>query len=238
MKFHVITIFPDFVRSVFEYGVLRRGVEAGLLDSNVIDLRDYTHDKHRTTDDAPFGGGPGMVMRPEPVFECVEALRAEHGRLPLIYLSPAGEALTHGLACELAAGGDLMLLCGRYEGLDQRVIDSLVDREISVGDYVLSGGELPAMVLIDAVARQLPGVVGNADSAPADSFAAGLLDWPHYTRPEAFRGMKVPPVLLSGHHAEVEKWRREQALLLTYRRRPELLTAQQRAEAQRLMEQG
>jgi tRNA (guanine37-N1)-methyltransferase len=223
VKFHVITIFPDFVRTVFEHGVVRRGVAAGLIGGNVVDLRDYTHDKHRSTDDAPFGGGPGMVMRPEPVFECVEALRAEHGPLPLVYLSPAGEQLTHALAAELAAGPDLLLLCGRYEGLDQRVIDHLVDREVSIGDYVLSGGELPAMVLIDAVARQVPGVVGNERSAPADSFATGLLDWPHYTRPEEFRGWKVPPVLLSGHHAEIEAWRNEQALELTRERRPELL---------------
>jgi tRNA (guanine37-N1)-methyltransferase len=231
MKFHVVTIFPDFVRTVFEFGVVRRGVEAGLLGHNVVDLRDYTHDRHRSTDDAPFGGGPGMVMRCEPVFECVAALRAAHGALPLVYLSPAGEPLTHNLAVELAGGPDLILLCGRYEGLDQRVVDTLVDREVSLGDYVLSGGELPAMVLVDAVARQVPGVVGNEGSPGADSFATGLLDWPHYTRPEVFQGQAVPPVLLSGHHAQVAEWRRRQALLLTFRRRPDLLTPAQAAQA-------
>jgi tRNA (guanine37-N1)-methyltransferase len=177
-----------------------------------------------------------MVMRCEPVFECVEALRAAHGPLPLVYLSPAGEKLTHGLAVELAQGADLILLCGRYEGLDQRVIDRLVDREVSIGDYVLSGGELPAMVLIDAVARQVPGVVGNEGSPGADSFATGLLDWPHYTRPEVYRELAVPPVLLSGHHAEVARWRARQALLLTYRRRPELLSAAQLQEAEGLIQ--
>jgi tRNA (guanine37-N1)-methyltransferase len=235
MKFHIISIFPEFVRSVFEFGVLRRAVDSGLVEHNLVDLRDFTHDKHRSTDDAPFGGGPGMVMRPEPVFECVETLREQYGDLPLIYLSPAGEPLTHHLARELATGPDLLMLCGRYEGLDQRVIDHLVDRQISVGDYVLSGGELPAMVVVDAVSRQLPGVVGNADSPVSDSFVNGLLDWPHYTRPEDFRGMAVPSVLLSGHHAQVERWRKEQALISTLRNRPDLLTTEQRAEAERLV---
>ena len=236
MRFHVLSVFPEFVATVFEYGVLRRAVAAGLIEPNVRDLRDWTEDLHRTTDDLPYGGGPGMVMLCEPVFKAVEDLRGEFGKLPLIYLSPAGERFTHDTACELATGGDFILLCGRYEGLDQRVIDHLVDRELSIGDYVLSGGEVPAMAVIDAVARQIPGVVGNAESVPADSFAAtGILDHPHYTRPEVFRDLAVPEVLLSGHHANIAKWREEQALLLTYRRRPELLSAKQLAAVRKLL---
>ncbi|MBN2083541.1 tRNA (guanosine(37)-N1)-methyltransferase TrmD [bacterium] len=236
MKFHVLSVFPEFVASVFEYGVLRRAVAAGLIEPNVRDLRDWTEDVHRTTDDLPYGGGPGMVLLCEPVFKAVEELRRAYGELPLIYLSPAGERFTHATACALAESGDFILLCGRYEGLDQRVIDQLVDRELSIGDYVLSGGEVPAMAVIDAVARQIPGVVGNAESVPADSFATGILDHPHYTRPEVFRELAVPEVLLSGHHANIDKWRREQALLLTYRRRPELLSAEQLAAARRLLQ--
>ncbi|MEZ5339514.1 MAG: tRNA (guanosine(37)-N1)-methyltransferase TrmD [bacterium] len=236
MKFHVLSIFPDFVSTVFQYGVLRRGVDAGLLEHAVHDLRDYTQDKHRSTDDMPFGGGPGMVMRCEPIFSAVESIRAEAGKpLPLIYTSPAGEPFSQAIAEELAAGPDLLMLCGRYEGVDQRVLDSLVDREISMGDYVLSGGELPVMCLIDAVARLIPGVVGDSQSVREESFSSGLLDWPHYTRPENFRELSVPEVLLSGHHANIESWRREQALLMTYRRRPELLTEAQREQAKQIL---
>lgn len=237
MIFHVLTIFPSLVRAVFQHGVLRRGVEAGLIREDVRDLRDFTADKHRSTDDAPFGGGPGMVMLAEPVFKGVEAVRAENAgqQLPVILLSPAGQVFTHQTACELAGGPDFILLCGRYEGLDQRVLDHLVDREISIGDYVLSGGELPAMVLIDAVARQIPGVVGNEASCHSESFATGLLDWPHYTRPEVFRGWPAPPVLLSGNHAKIESYRQEQALVLTYLRRPELLSQEQRQRAEQII---
>ncbi len=223
MIFHVLTVFPEFVSTVFQYGVVRRAVESGLLGANVRDLRDWTEDVHRTTDDMPYGGGPGMVMLCEPIFRAVEELRQQYGGLPLIYLSPAGERFEHRVACELADGDDFILLCGRYEGVDQRVIDELVDRELSVGDYVLSGGELAAMTVIDAVARQISGVVGNEGSVVAESFATGQLDYPHYTRPEDFRGLKVPEVLLSGHHARIEAWRREQARKLTRRRRPDLL---------------
>jgi tRNA (guanine37-N1)-methyltransferase len=239
MIFHVLTIFPDFVRAVFQYGVLRRGVEAGLIAENIRDLRDFTTDKHRSTDDAPFGGGPGMVMLAEPVFTAVEALRAQHPgqQLPLILLSPAGEQFTHQTACELAGGPDFILLCGRYEGLDQRIIDHLVNREISIGDYVLSGGEVPAMALMDAVARQIPGVVGNEASCQSESFATGLLDWPHYTRPEVFRSWAAPAVLLSGNHAKIESYREEQALVLTYLRRPELLTTDQQHRAEQIIHQ-
>lgn len=238
MIFHVLTIFPEFVRTVFQYGVVRRGTDAGLIGEDIRDLREYTLDNHRSTDDSPFGGGPGMVMLAEPVFKAVEALRTELSgqSLPLLYLSPSGERFSHDIACELASGPDFILLCGRYEGIDQRIVDHLVDREISVGDYVLSGGELPAMVLIDAVSRQIPGVVGNEASCGSESFATGLLDWPHYTRPEIFRGWPAPPVLLSGNHAKIESYRQEQALVLTYLRRPELLSDEQRRRAEHIIQ--
>lgn len=237
MIFYGLSIFPELVRQVFDYGVLRRGVEAGLIGHDIRDLRDYTDDRHRTTDDMPFGGGPGMVMLAEPIFRAVESLRGQTGkRLPLVFLTPTGEQLTHAVACELAAGEDFLVLCGRYEGVDQRVIDHLVDRELSIGDYVLSGGELAAMVLIDVVARQIPGVVGNEASCGDESFATGILDWPHYTRPEEFRGWKVPPVLLSGHHAKIVGYRQDEGLLLTYRRRPELLDEQQLARVKQILE--
>lgn len=236
MIFHVLSIFPDFVRTLFDYGVLRRAHEAGLIGHNVRDLRDFTTDRHRTTDDMPFGGGPGMVMLAEPIFKAVEELRATFSQpLPLVCLSPSGIRFNHKLACEMAAGPDFILLCGRYEGVDQRVLDHLVDRELSIGDYVLSGGEIAAMAVIDAVARQIPGVVGNEASCEDESFAAGLLDWPHYTRPEDFRGWKVPPVLLSGHHAKIISFRQDEGLLLTYRRRPELLSAQQLAQVKDIL---
>jgi tRNA (guanine37-N1)-methyltransferase len=239
MTFHVLTIFPHFVRTIFEWGVLRRAAEADIIRHDVRDLRDYTEDRHRTTDDVPFGGGPGMVMRAEPIFRAVEAIRGETGApLPLIYLTPGGELLTHPLAVELAQGGDCILLCGRYEGVDQRVIDHLVDREISIGNYVLSGGELAAMVVIDAVARQIPGVVGKPESLEAESFVTGLLDWPHYTRPEVFRDWQVPEVLLSGNHARILAYRQEAALLLTYRRRRELLSDEQRLQAEQILARG
>lgn len=237
MKFHVLTIFPEFVENVFRFGIVRRGVEAGLIEYAVHDLRDFTEDRHRSTDDMPFGGGPGMVMKCEPIFSAVEQLRAAAPQtLPLIYTSPAGEPFTQSIAEELAAGPDLLLLCGRYEGVDQRVLDSLVDREFSLGDYVLSGGELPVMSLIDAVTRLIPGVVGDSQSVREESFSSGLLDWPHYTRPEEFRELSVPEILLSGHHAKIEKWRSEQALLLTYKRRPEILSDEQRQLAKQILE--
>jgi len=236
MIFHILTIFPELVRSVFQYGVLRRGVDAGLIGHDVRDLRDYTTDRHRSTDDDPFGGGPGMVMLAEPIFKAVEGLRAESGEaLPLVFLSPSGEPFSHNLACDLAAGPDFIMLCGRYEGVDQRVIDHLVDREISLGDYVLSGGEVAAMTIADAVARQIPGVVGNEASCESESFATGLLDWPHYTRPEVFRGWRVPSVLLSGNHAKITGFRQDAALLLTYRRRPGLLSEEQLARAKQIL---
>lgn len=236
MIFHVLSVFPELVQSVFDYGVLRRAVAARLISHNIRDLRDFTNDPHRSTDDQPYGGGPGMVMLCEPIFKAVESLRQEYGPLPLVCLTPAGKPFSHEVACQLARSGDFIQLCGRYEGIDQRVLDHLADFELSIGDYVLSGGELAAMVVIDAVARQLPGVVGNEESLPAESFATASLDYPHYTRPEAFRGLQVPEVLLSGHHARIAEWRLQRALVLTYQRRPDLLTAEQIAAARAILD--
>lgn len=233
--FHVLTIFPELVQAVFDHGILRQAVDAGVIAANIIDLRDFTDDRHRTTDDAPYGGGPGMVMLCDPIFRAVGHLRSSRPELPLVYLGPAGERFDHAMAVELSGGGDFILLCGRYEGVDQRVLDNLVDREISIGDFVLSGAEPAAICFIDAVARQIPGVLGNSASLPDESFATGLLDWPHYTRPEEYRGFRVPDVLLSGHHAKILSFRQEAALLLTYRRRPELLTDVQRRQAEEIL---
>ena len=224
MVFRALTVFPEFVESVFSYGILRKGIEAGVVSHEISDLRDYTSDKHRSTDDSPFGGGPGMVMLAEPVYKGVEAIREAAGeKLPLVYTSPAGRKLDHNLACEFAQGTQFIVLCGRYEGLDQRVIDDLVDVEVSLGDFVMSGGELAAMCIFDTVARQIPGVLGNQVSNVEESFVDNILDWPHYSRPEVFKNMSVPSVLLSGNHAKIASFREEQALLLTYRRRPDLL---------------
>jgi tRNA (guanine37-N1)-methyltransferase len=222
-------------------GIVARAIVNGLIDLRVHDLRDFTTDRHRVVDDVPFGGGPGMVLKPEPLFAAVDHIRAtrdasggpksratdrEEGRRDreaVILTSPDGERLTHGVAERLSRMEHLVLLCGRYEGVDERVREHLATEVISIGDYVLSGGELPALVIVDAVARFVPGVVGDEASVKGDTFTRGLLDYPQYTRPSEFRGMGVPPVLLSGHHAEIEKWRREQALARTRRYRPDLL---------------
>lgn len=252
---YVISIFPDLIRAGLDYGILRRAREAGLVHTEALDLRDYTDDKHRSTDDAPYGGGPGMVMRCEPVFRAVEDIRARAGRLPLVSLSPGGLPLSHLIARDLStwlvqgsvpgsAPGlkgfepGMILLCGRYEGLDQRITDYLVDLELSIGDYILSGGELAALVVADAVVRLLPGALGNEASPEEESFATGLLDWPHYTRPDNFRGHRVPDVLLSGNHAKILGWREEQALLATLRRRPDLLSEAQRSRARELAQRA
>jgi tRNA (guanine37-N1)-methyltransferase len=208
LRFDIITIFPDIFRGVFEFGIIRRAVEAGLIEIIVHDLRDYTHDRHRQTDDRPFGGGAGMVMKPEPLFRAVEALISEQDDARIILLSPQGRLFDQRVAEQLSKPGRLVLICGRYEGVDERVVEHLVTDEISIGDYVLSGGEIPAMVLVDAVTRLLPGALGCEQSAERESFSAGLLDYPHYTRPAEYRGMRVPDVLLGGNHAEIEKWRR------------------------------
>src|SRR5208283_5290103 len=235
MTFDVITIFPDFFNSMLEHGVLKRAIAGGQACIRLHDLRDYTEDRHRTVDDRPFGGGPGMVFKPEPIFQAVEALRSEapESRLPVILLSPQGRLLTQAVAEELSHAARLVLLCGRYEGVDERVAENLASDEISIGDYVLSGGEFPAAVLMEATIRLLPGVLGNEESWEQDSFAVpegapaevrhGLLDCPHYTRPAEFRDWKVPEVLLSGDHERIRQWRRHRALEKTWKRRPDLL---------------
>jgi tRNA (guanine37-N1)-methyltransferase len=225
MRFDIISIFPELFREVFEFGIIRRAIEAGLIDIAVHDLRDFTYGRHRQTDDRPFGGGAGMVMKPEPLFRAVEFIT--HGRNPLssavVLLSPQGKLFDQETARRFSALDHLTLICGRYEGVDERVVENLITEEISIGDYVLSGGEIPAMVVVDAVTRLIPGALGCEQSAEAESFSRGLLDYPHYTRPAEYRGMKVPDVLTSGHHAEVEKWRRRKAVEKTLRRRADLI---------------
>ncbi len=234
MEFVVITIFPELVEQVFAHGILRRSVESGRVTYRLVDPRDYTTDRHRTVDDVAYGGRPGMVMMCEPIFAAMESLEAQGALMPsrrFVYLTPAGRVLDAQLAEHLAGNGQLILLAGRYEGVDQRVIDTFAQEQVSIGDYVISGGELAAMVLMDAVARFIPGVVGDGRSVQQDSFNAGLLDHPHYTRPADFRGMKVPDVLLSGNHAEIEKWRREQSEQITKRNRPDLWRRRQADKA-------
>ncbi|MGZ8596657.1 MAG: tRNA (guanosine(37)-N1)-methyltransferase TrmD [Actinomycetota bacterium] len=221
MRIDVITIFPELVRAPLGESLLGRAIEAGVLDVRVHDLRDWTDDRHRTVDDAPFGGGPGMVMRPDVWFRAVESLDTDRGRVLL--LSPAGRRLEQGFVRELAVETHLTLLCGRYEGVDERVVEGLPAEEVSIGDYVLSGGELPALVVIEAVTRLVPGVIGREESHEQDSFGEpGMLDHPHYTRPREFRGMLVPDVLVGGNHGEIERWRREAAEAKTRRNRPDL----------------
>lgn len=223
MRFDIITIFPEIFRGVFEFGIVRRAAEAGLVEIGIHDLRDYTHDRHRQVDDRPFGGGAGMVMKPEPLFSAVEALTADEPGANVVLLSPQGRLLTQTLATEYSRKSRLFLICGRYEGVDERVVEHLVTDELSIGDYVLSGGEIPAMVVVDAVTRLIPGALGCDQSAERESFVGGLLDYPHYTRPADFRGMSAPEVLVNGNHAEIEKWRRRKAIEKTLRRRPDLI---------------
>jgi tRNA (guanine37-N1)-methyltransferase len=239
VTFDVITIFPEFFSSILEHGLLKRGSAGGQVSIRIHDLRDFTDDRHRTVDDRPFGGGPGMVLKPEPLFRAVESLQnaaaGESGaRMPVILLSPQGRLFRQQVAVELARESRVVLICGRYEGVDERVAGALATDEISIGDYVLAGGELAAAVVMEAVARLLPGVLGNEESSQQDSFseagseagsaaARGLLDCPHYTRPPEFRGMKVPEVLLSGDHGAIRRWRRHEAIARTLERRPELL---------------
>jgi len=221
MRIDVLTIFPEIFESPLGASLLGKAIEQGIAHVGVHDIREHTTDKHRQVDDESFGGGPGMVMKPEPIFDAVESLGP--GPRRTILLSPAGRRLDQGMARELASEEWLVLICGRYEGVDERVVEGLPAEEISIGDYVLSGGEIPALVLIEAVTRLLPGVVGRAESIEQDSFEDGILDHPHYTRPREFRGMEVPEVLVSGDHAAIEKWRREAALRKTERNRPDLL---------------
>ncbi len=226
MQFDVITIFPRMVEAGLAEGIVGRARERGLIDVRVRNLRDFTTDRHHVVDDVPFGGGPGMVMKPEPFFAAMEAVEAERGRAgAVVLLTPAGRRFTQENAGQLANRSPIVFLCGRYEGIDERVRERWVTDEISIGDYVLSGGEIPALVVIDAVSRLVPGVVGDEQSVEGDSFVRGLLDYPHYTRPADYEGQRVPDVLLSGHHAEIRRWRRQQALRRTWDRRPDLLAS-------------
>ena len=231
MRVDIITIFPEMFAGFFAGGVVRRALDKGLLEVCVHNLRDYAHDRHKQVDDRPFGGGEGMVLKPEPVFEAVEAIRRAGEAPGLVYLlSPQGVRFDSAMAERLALAGRLILICGRYEGVDERVSRSLVDGELSIGDYVLTGGEPAAWVVVDALSRFVPGVVGKDGSVRQDSFYQGLLDYPHFTRPRLFRGMGVPQVLFSGNHAKIDDWRRRQALRKTLTLRPDLLTGLELAD--------
>jgi tRNA (guanine37-N1)-methyltransferase len=224
MKFDIVTIFPRMVEAGLAEGVISRGVERGLLDIKVHDLREYTSDRHRSVDDVPYGGGPGMVMKPEPLARAVEDIRARRGDPDtVVLLSPQGRRFSQAEAARMSGLRHVALLCGRYEGIDERVRTLIATEELSIGDYVLSGGELPALVIVDAISRLVPGVVGDSRSVEEDSFSRGLLDHPHYTRPSEFSGEKVPDVLMSGHHEQVRRWRKRTAIQRTLERRPELL---------------
>ena len=221
MKIDVLTLFPAMFAGPLDESIIKRARESGRLDLRLYNLRDYAHDRHRTVDDRPFGGGPGMLLKPEPIFEAVESLAGENTRV--ILLSPSGRTFNQPIASELAAFEHLLLISGHYEGFDERVREQLADDELSIGDYVLTNGALPVMVIVDAVTRLLPGVLGDDTSTHEESFNHGLLEYPQYTRPAEFRGMKVPEVLLSGNHAEIARWRAEQSRARTQERRPDLL---------------
>jgi tRNA (guanine37-N1)-methyltransferase len=224
MKIDIISIFPRMIEAGLSEGIIARARDRGLLDIKVHDLRDYTTDRHKVVDDVPFGGGPGMVMKPEPLFAAVEGIRETRGAADTVLLtSPEGRVFTQRDARQLAAKGRFVVICGRYEGVDDRVRQHLATDDVSIGDYVLSGGELPALVIVDAVSRLVPGVVGDEQSVEDDSFTRGLLDYPHFTRPAEFRGVRVPDVLVSGHHGEIRRWRRREALQRTLERRPDLI---------------
>ena len=242
MQFEVFTLLPDIFPPYLESSILLRARQRGLLDVRIHNIRDYTQDRHHTTDDTPYGGGGGMVMKPEPVFEAIESVlglrSAQPDAVPVILLTPQGRVFTQRVAEELATHERIALLCGRYEGVDERIREHLVTDEISIGDYVLTGGELPALILIDAVSRLLPGVLGDPTGAEDDSHSMGLLEYPHYTRPPEFRGWKVPDVLLSGDHGKIEQWRREQALLRTYNKRPDMLEKAELSEQDRRFVEG
>ena len=221
MKFHFLTVFPEYF-GVLDYGIIGRAAREGRFSVNVVNIRDYSTDKHHKTDDYPYGGGAGMVMTPDPIVRATEAADPNHKALR-IYMSPKGEPFKQSMAKELAAYDELLFLCGGYEGVDERAIELTVDREISIGDYVLTGGELPALVVMDAVARYIDGVLGSSESTVEESFSSGLLEYPQYTRPQVYRGLSVPDVLVSGNHAEVDAWRARKSLEITKARRPDLL---------------
>jgi tRNA (guanine37-N1)-methyltransferase len=227
MRIDILTLFPNMFNSPFNESIIKRAIEGRFLDIFIHNIRDYTHNKHNTVDDYPYGGGTGMVMKPEPIFEAVDDVRKKIGKqiveTPVILLSPQGRLFCHQVAKELSTRSNLIVICGHYEGVDDRVRQHLVTDEISIGEYVLTGGELAAMVMVDAVVRLIPGVLGSEQSAEEDSYAQGLLEYPQYTRPQVFRGLEVPSILLSGNHQEVAKWRREESIRRTVERYPELL---------------
>jgi tRNA (guanine37-N1)-methyltransferase len=227
MRIDILTLFPQLFEAPFSFGIFKRAIDNGLVNINIMNIRDYTHDKHHTADDSPYGGGAGMVMKPEPIFEAVEDIKEkleDKGKdLPVILLTPQGRLLSHKIAQELTQHPHIVLVCGHYEGVDERVVEHLATDTISIGDYVLTGGELPAMVVADAVLRLIPGVLGSEESPLDDSHATGLLEYPQYTRPPEYRGWAVPEILLSGNHAQIAKWRREQIIKRTLEKRPELL---------------
>ena len=223
MRIAVISIFPEMLRAITDFGVTRRAVKNGLIEIHCINPRDYAYDKHQKVDERPFGGGPGMLMMVQPLRDAIMKAKELLPDAAVVYLSPQGRVFSHHAAVEMSSREEIIFLCGRYEGIDERVVESLVDEEWSIGDYVLSGGELPAMVMIDAISRMVPGVLGDQESAQEDSFALGLLDYPQYTRPEEIDGMRVPEVLLSGNHKEIRKWRLGMSLARTYERRPDIL---------------
>lgn len=232
MRIDVLTLFPEMFEGPFKASIIGRAVEAGAVEIHVHNFRECARDKHHTVDDAPFGGGPGMVLKPEPIFDAVEKVRSGGGqRGPLIYLTPKGRQFTQSMARDLSSLGGFILLCGRYEGVDQRVIDHLVDLELSIGDYVLSGGEPAALVVADAVVRLLPGALGDEASTLEESFSDGLLEYPHYTRPAVYRDFEVPPVLVSGNHEAIRQWRKEQSINITNSRRPDLVRRTHTLEA-------
>ncbi|MBE9515194.1 MAG: tRNA (guanosine(37)-N1)-methyltransferase TrmD [Chloroflexi bacterium] len=225
MRIDILCLFPEVFISPLNQSIVKRATERGLANIVIHDIRDYTHDKHHTADDYPYGGGPGMVLKPEPIFEAVEAIEQQPSacEVPVILLTPQGRLFSQSVAQELALQPHIMLICGHYEGLDERVCEHLVTDEISIGDYVLSGGELAALVAVDAIVRLIPGVLGSEFSANSDSHSNGLLEYPQYTRPQTYRDWSVPPILLSGNHSEIAQWRRRQAILRTAKRRPDLL---------------
>ncbi len=228
MHIHVLTLFPEMFVALSGSSIVKRAIEANLVSLNTVNFREFAHDRHKTVDDSPYGGGPGMVLKPEPVFEAVDCIRQglseeQAANLPVILLTPQGRLFSQQIALELTKHNRLILICGRYEGVDERIREHLVTDEISIGDYVLTGGELPALILIDAIARLLPDVLGDPTGAQDDSHAMGLLEYPHYTRPPEFREWKVPDILLSGDHAKIDQWRREQSMLRTYNKRPDML---------------
>ncbi len=223
MRFDLFSLFPSIFQPYFEVSILQKAIAKGLVEVGIHNIRDWTFDKHHITDDTPYGGGGGMVMKAEPIFTAIEDVLGKPPSCPVILMSPQGRPFSYQIARELATLPHIAILCGRYEGIDERIREHLISDQISIGDFVVTGGELPAMLLVDAISRQIPGVLGDPTGAEDDSFSSGLLEYPHYTKPEEFRGWRVPDVLLSGHHAKIQAWRREQSLLRTLRQRPELL---------------